>query len=100
MQLDITSRRVGSSKNAIREDHTRLKSPPNAGGSNKSLPTHPPAHPKDMRRLNLRIEFDIVRASLPNIAGISKEVVNLIAVTLNAAKIFRCDIDLGMVFSV
>ena len=62
--------------------------------SNKLFPCQPPPDAKDMGRLHLRIQFDVVCASAPNVTRIIQEIVHLISICLHRAKIFQRDVDI------
>jgi hypothetical protein len=82
--------------NAQLTDQTQSSSP---GLLNKSISASPAPHPENMRRLNLRIELDVVSAAAPDVARIVQQIVHFICVALHLAELINRHIDIRMLLA-
>lgn len=67
--------------------------------SGKSVVLDPATDPEDMGRLDFGIKLHIVAAPVPNVARLTKKIVDLISVPFHRAKLFHWKFDERMLFS-
>src|SRR5438105_12456159 len=57
------------------------------------------AHPENMRRLNFRVQLDVVSPAVPGVAGIAQQIVHLISFAFKRAELVDRHIDVRMLLS-
>src|ERR1022692_1707837 len=65
----------------------------------KLLTTRPTPNPKDVSRLNLRIELHIISPAMPNVTRVAQEVVHLIGIAFHRTKLVDRNVDIGVLFA-
>src|ERR1700719_4110946 len=65
----------------------------------KSIAFDPASHPKNVRRLNLRVELHVITSPVPNVARVAEQIVHLIDVPFHGTKLLNRNIDKRVLFA-
>src|SRR5438876_5444413 len=65
----------------------------------KLIVASPTSHPEDVRRLNLRIQLDVVSPPMPHVAHIAEQIVHLINASFHGTELIYRNINIRILFS-